>query len=341
MHICLVMAGNEEGGLENHVISLCNQFSQQFKVTLIAHPKYADRLDTAVQFIDLPMHLGRRNPLLLLQLWRRINRLSADIIHAHGNKAAALLATIKPLLSIPCIATVHSLKRKTWMFERMDGVIGVSNGVLEPVNHPKQQVVYNGVNPYTGPIYDKAELLNEWQLDQSQPLCIAVGRLVAVKAYDLLIKAWVDQQASLAIIGEGSEQNSLQQLIDQHGLQDKVKLVGQRSDVAKILPAADLLAISSDREGFSLVMVESLLAGTAIVSTRVPGCREILPSNYLSDCGNPVGLAERLTSALADPEQLRREYQPVFDFAQQQLTTDSMLQQTLAYYRKILTGADE
>lgn len=337
MHICQILGGNEEGGLENHVISLCNHYSQQHQVSLIAHEKYRDRVDAKVNFIALPMDKSRRNLWLLWQLQRRLKQLKPTLIHAHGNKATAMLASIKRWLITPCIATLHSLKKKLWMFEKMDAVIGVSKGVLQPLKHPQQQAIYNGVTPYQGECYDKESLMTEWQLSAGQPLCVAIGRLVPVKAYDLLIKAWTNQQAALVIIGEGDEHAKLQQLIDQHQLNERIKLIGQRNDVAKILPAADLLAISSEREGFSLVMVESLLAGTAIVSTKVPGCREILPPQYLAECGNEAALAAALDNALQQPEQLAQAYQPVFALAQQQLTTKAMLAKTFAAYQQLLT----
>lgn len=336
MKLCQILGGNEEGGLENHVLSLCNHFCQQHEVSLIAHPKYAERLDPKVNFIPLPMDQGRRNPFLLARLWWQLRQLDADLLHAHGNKAAALLATVRRGLAARCIATVHSLKKKTWMFERMDGVIGVSQGVLEPVQHPAAQVIYNGVTPWQGEQHQASELKQQWQLPADQPLCVAVGRLVPVKAYDQLIEAWQDQQAGLAIIGDGDLASTLQAQIDRLALNDRVRLVGFRDDIARILPAADLLAISSEREGFSLVMVEALLAGTPLVSTRVPGCREVLPEGCLADCNNPAQLAERLSQALQQPDWLATEYAPVFEMARQQLTTQAMLERTQAYYQQIL-----
>lgn len=337
LRLCQILGGNEEGGLENHVLSLCNHFCSQYEVSLVAHPKYANRLDARVNFIPLPMDCGRRNPLLLVRLWWQLRQLDADLLHAHGNKAAALLATVRRGLRGCCIATVHSLKKRVWMFECMDGVIGVSQGVLEPVQHPQAQVIYNGVTPWQGEQYDSTVLKQQWQLPQDEPLCVAVGRLVPVKAYHRLIDAWTSQRAGLAIIGEGSLAQELQVQIDRLQLDERVKLVGFRDDIARILPAADLLAISSEREGFSLVMVEALLAGTPLISTRVPGCREILPSGCLADCDSTEQLAQRLSQALQQPGWLAEEYAPVFEMARTQLTTDAMLTRTQAYYQQILS----
>ncbi|MCV6604011.1 MAG: glycosyltransferase [Porticoccaceae bacterium] len=338
LRLCQILGGNEEGGLENHVLSLCNHFCAQYEVSLVAHPKYADRLDARVNFIPLPMDSGRRNPLLLGRLWWQLRQLDADLLHAHGNKAAALLARVRRGLRGRCIATVHSLKKKVWMFERMDGVIGVSQGVLEPVQHPQAQVIYNGVTPWQGESHNSATLKQQWQLPLDKPLCVAVGRLVPVKAYDRLIDAWAEQSAGLAIIGEGDLAAELQAQIDRLQLNDRVKLVGFRDDVAKILPAADLLAISSEREGFSLVMVEALLAGTPLVSTRVPGCREVLPQSCLADCDSTEQLTERLQRALQQPDWLAEAYAPVFQMAREQLTTEAMLARTQTYYQQVLAG---
>jgi glycosyltransferase involved in cell wall biosynthesis len=336
MKLCLILAGAEDGGLENHVLTLCNRFAGQHQVTLLAHKKYARRLDAGVRFIPMPMSLGRRNPWLLLRLLVSLKRVAPDLIHAHGNKATSLLAVLKPLLTTPCIGTVHSQKRNLSMFEKMDGVIGVSNGVLEPVQHSLKKVIYNGVDKFSGTPLDRNQLLGEWQLPADKPLCLAVGRLVPVKAYDVLIRAWKNKDASLVIVGDGPEQLRLEKIITTLGLQQQVKLVGYRSDVQAILPAAQVLAISSQREGFSLVLVEALLAGVGVVSTCVAGSREILPRDCLCPVGDVAALSAALDRALANPEWLAVEYFDVFSFARECLTTDAMLHHTAGYYDQVL-----
>lgn len=337
MKLCFLLGGNEEGGLENHVITLCNRFSTLYSVTLIAHPKYSNRLDKNVHFIALPLGLSRRNPWLLLKLILRLRQVKPDLIHAHGNKAAALLATVKSWVSGCCIATVHSQKRKTGMFERMDGVIGVSAGVLEPIKHPIKRLIYNGVDIYDGPVYTRESLLKEWGFPEDRPLCFAVGRLVPVKAYDMLIRAWQSQPGYLALIGEGTEQSRLQGIIDELDLADRVKLVGARPDVRSLLPAADLLVISSEREGFSLVLVEALLAQVPVLSTRVAGSREVLPEVCLCDCGDEAALENLIKRSLDDIDNMVRQCQLVFSLAQQSLTTDAMLAQTDQFYREMMS----
>ena len=337
MKLCLIMGGAEEGGLENHVLILCNNFVEQFDVSLIAHPMYKDRLDSRVNFIPMPMDLGRRNPWLLTRLFLKLKALSPDLIHTHGNKATAIFASIKSWIKTPCIATVHNVKRRVDMFECMAGVIGVSQGVVEGVEHVRKKVIYNGVDIFEGQAQSKNALIEEWQLQPGRKLCLAIGRLVPAKAYHLLISAWQGIDHNLAIVGEGPEQKKLQQLIDDLKLGHKIKLVGFRDDIRAILPAADLLTISSEREGFSLVLIEALLAETPVVSTTVAGSREILPSAYLCSTGDVDGFTAIAKRALEDEESLTENYKPVFAMAKTRLTTEAMLNETMNYYRNIIS----
>jgi glycosyltransferase involved in cell wall biosynthesis len=335
MRLCLIMGGAEEGGLENHVLTLCNRFVGQFEIYLIAHPKYRDRLDARVNLIPMPMDLGRRNPWLLIRLFLALRKLKPDLIHSHGNKATAILASLKPWLRCPCIATVHSVKRRVEMFEEMDAVIGVSAGVLKGIEHARKKVIYNGVDEYHGTVISREQLLNHWGLAQDKKLCVAVGRLVPVKAYDLLIKAWNEVDHNLVIIGEGPESKRLQKLIDDLGLDDRIRLAGFRPDIRAILPSVDLLAISSEREGFSLVLIEALLAETPVVSTMVAGSIEILPQDYLSPVHEVESYRVVISAALRDGDKLGEAYKPVFEMARSCLTTTAMLEQTQNFYHQL------
>lgn len=331
-----MLAGAEEGGLENHVLSLANYLSRDLRVYLLADEKYRSRLDARVGFYALPMTLGRRHPWLKLRLARQIKLLKPDLVHAHGSKAAALTAAIRPKLACPCIATNHSQKRNATMFECMDGIIGVSQGVLSNIRHHRKEVIYNGKEIYCGKTHVAQDLLLQWRLPAERKLCLAAGRLVEVKGFDTLIRSWQQIDDCLVILGEGPEQAALEKLARDIGVHDRVRLVGYRTDVEALLPAADLVVISSRREGFNYVMAEALMAKVPLVSTRVAGPDEILPAQYLCDVDSPGALAKVIRSALAAPEQLSRIYQPVFERARQEFDVQVMLKKTRAFYAETL-----
>lgn len=62
MKITLVMASDEEGGLEKHVLELAAGLSQAHKVSLIAHQKYQSQVESSVNFVAFDMSGSRYNP---------------------------------------------------------------------------------------------------------------------------------------------------------------------------------------------------------------------------------------------------------------------------------------
>ena len=145
--ICQVLAGAESGGLERHFIELCNALSEWHQVTAIAHPMHARALDRRVHFVPLDLAGGRFNPRLLLMLYRALRRAAPDIVHTHANKATAMLALLKPALSLSFVATLHNHKSRLWMFRSCDAVIAVSPSLADGLPGRQVSVIPNGIAP--------------------------------------------------------------------------------------------------------------------------------------------------------------------------------------------------
>lgn len=325
--ITMVMAGNEEGGLEKHVVELSNGLAAcGYALTVIAHAKYQQRLSPAIVFMPMDLSKSRRNPLLLWQLYQAIKKSEPDVLHVHANKAVAMVAPLLKWLNVASIASLHSHKKNTRMFQNFDAVIAVSEYAAESVLHPQIHVVYNGIRP---PAFQA-------KLNNSNPVALAVGRLVPVKGFDLLIEAWPGLEAQLWIAGEGTEQEKLAAAINRLKQQDRIQLLGQRADVLSLMQQADLFVMSSHYEGCPYTMVEALLMRTPMVSTAVGAMKYILPPQYLCKPNDHAALHATLHKALLNPEQLRQDFEPVFNYAQQHLTLDSMLSNTVTVYQRTL-----
>ncbi|MCF6339840.1 MAG: glycosyltransferase [Sulfurimonas sp.] len=106
---------------------------------------------------------------------------------------------------------------------------------------------------------------------------IAVGRLDRGKNHQLIINAIKNIDASLLIIGDGALKDELQKQITDLKLQDRVFLLGEKSDPFKYLLEADCFVFSSNYEGFPNVVLEALSCGLPVISTDCKsGPREIL-----------------------------------------------------------------
>ncbi len=335
MRICQVLGGDEEGGLEKHFAELCNQLSRYEEVHVIAHEKYRARLDQNIIFHAVDLSKGRRNFLVLYRLFRLINEINPDILHAHANKAVEMIRFVKRLLhpSIKLIATLHSKKRNLKSFEIFDHVIGVSHEVLKELKNPHQSVVYNGID-IAVPKRD-SHFLEQFGIKDEFVVC-AVGRLEKVKNFPLLIRAIRDLDVKLVIVGEGSQETYLRDLVKEIHIEYKVVFTGFRKDVLEIVAHSNLCVISSQREGFPYVVVEALLLHIPVVSTDVSDMKEILPSLYIVPLDDEKYLTSRIDFVKTHYNEVLKEYQEVFRFCEKKFTLATMRQETLSVYQEVL-----
>lgn len=335
MKVCEVMAGNEEGGLENHFIDLANALAKRHEVHVIAHARYGERFSSEVAFHALDLSRSRKNPFTLYRLLKLIKTISPDVVHAHANKAAAMIATVRRWIAAPCVATIHSLKRKTGMFEHFDHLIAVSQGVTRGIKNRALTIIHNGRNP------PKVISSGSGEVTADTKTLTFIGRLVHVKGVDVLLNAFSkidNREVRLRIVGEGDDRHDLESMADELGLAGRVTFLGNRDDIESVLAETHLVVIASRREGFPLVLVEALLCHRPVVSTRVPGAAEILPEAVLADIESPESLADRLNWALGNTGRLEKIFAPVFQYAETELTHDHQVAATETVLKNVLRG---
>jgi glycosyltransferase involved in cell wall biosynthesis len=200
------------------------------------------------------------------------------------------------------------------LYRYADGIIAVSKGVGEGLqkvallSHNKIRVIHN---PAYSPIIQEQLKLrpdHAWFKDNRIPTFITVGRLTEAKNHELLLEAMSivikNRPARLLIIGEGHLRPALEQQIKALKLTECVSLVGFIVNPVSWINQADVFVLSSNYEGFGIVLVEALAAGTTIVSTDCDyGPDEILDDKYgyLVPVGNAVELAKKMEFALDNP----------------------------------------
>ena len=325
MNICQVLAGDEEGGLETHVIDLANGLAGLGdNVTVVAHERYGPRLSEAVRLVPLDMTRSRRNPLLRRDLRQCLRAAQPDVVHAHAGKAADLVAAAK--LAVRTVGTVHGVKKNLSAYRRFNAVIGVSPDVLARLAHPSKTVIYNGV-PAAPPPMPPDELRQCFGIAAANTVSIAVGRLVPVKGYDRLIRLWDASFGHLLIVGDGPERDRLAALA-----QGKpVTLTGFRSDARALMGGADLMVFASEREGFSYALAEALLARLPVVSTPVPGAVDLLPEAHVAPIDELNATIEHCVRNLAAT---RQRMAGAFARAATALTVEHMVRATRDVYAK-------
>ncbi|MDO8845414.1 MAG: glycosyltransferase [Methylicorpusculum sp.] len=337
MKICQVVASSGNGGLEKHVRELCNELSKTEEVTLIASKNIQAGLNDSVRFVPVDFSRSRYNPFLLWGLFRLLRSGNYDIVHAQANKAVCLVTKLRFFLSSPIFGTIHNSKPgKGKVFKNVAHVIAVSKEAAARVNDKTPvTVIYNGID-YSSlvPGYSKKQLTDEFNLDSKKPLLCSVGRLVNAKGFDLLLDALINVDANMLIIGDGPLKSNLLTLVEKNSLQNRVRFLGYRDDIQKLLCAVDGMIISSRNEGFSYVFVEALLSKTPVLSTDV-STKEFLPNSLIMS-KYVESIQKKMNEFVFQPVKWNEDMDSVFERAQHELTLEAMVENTLAVYKNVL-----
>ena len=109
------------------------------------------------------------------------------------------------------------------------------------------------------------------------PLVGVVGRLVPIKAVELMIEAMNDLPGvHLAVVGDGDERGRLEQLARDRELERRVHFTGWCDDVPAAMSDLDVVALSSRNEGTPVALIEALAARRPVVATRVGGVEHVV-----------------------------------------------------------------
>ena len=144
-----------------------------------------------------------------------------------------------------------------------------------------------------------------------RPRAVAVGRLVPVKGFGLLVRAWekvaaVHPDWKLEIWGDGPERGSLERLVRGKGLEKNVLLRGATGEVREKLLQSSMLVFPSLFEGFGMVLVEAMACGVPCVAFECPcGPRDVISpeeDGLLVPPGDTDALARAIIRLMEQPE---------------------------------------
>lgn len=143
-----------------------------------------------------------------------------------------------------------------------------------------------------------------------RPRFVSVGRLARQKNHALLVDAFAQYAASggcgdIVLVGDGPLRAAIEKQVDELGLHGRVTLVGFRDNPFPIMEDADAFVLSSEEEGFGLVLVECMALGVPVIATACRGgVAEVLDNGTygcLVDDGDTDGLAAAMLRVDDDP----------------------------------------
>jgi len=295
-----------------------------------------------------------------LQTLRR--RFPFDLIDAHfvwpDGVGAAMVAW---KLGVPIVVTVrgkivsqarHVLRRRqiVAMLRSADGLIAVSNALAHQVRDlagagVDVRVIPNGVDTDVFRPADPVAARQALGLSPDARYVVSVGQVREIKGFDRLVEVLPEVRrragdVRLILVGPGigetGYERKVHRLIQRHGLQEAVDLVGPKDPetVARYLAAADVFALATRSEGWCNAIHEALAVGAPVVTTDVGGNRELVGSDDLGRLvpfGQPSALADGLIDALA-----RTWDRQAISAAGGQRSWDQVAAETLRVFEEIL-----
>ena len=170
--------------------------------------------------------------------------------------------------------------------------------------------VYNIIDDAASRLTAAEPVDHPWFNQREVPVIVAAGTLTRRKAFNdlvLAVKLITDRgrDVRLAIFGEGHMRPTLEKMVADYGLSDRVWLPGRIANLRAYFSKATISALSSRAEGLPNVLVETMICGCTPVSTDCPtGPREVIGNDeygYLAKVHDPESLAAALERALDAP----------------------------------------
>lgn len=192
------------------------------------------------------------------------------------------------------------------------------------------------------PVETESKKLHPWLADESVPVFVAMGRLENQKGFDILIDAFSGVKektnARLVIFGSGSLRDVLQAQIDSLNMEGTIVLAGYTDCPMAQMRRACAFVLSSRFEGFGLVLVEALWAGTQVISTDCDyGPAEVLEGGRYGTLV-PVEDRDALANAMLDVLQQPRSIQRPPDAWFEKFTATEAARQHVALIESVERG---
>lgn len=232
-----------------------------------------------------------------------------DIIHSHFTLISNIASILKKKFDIPLVMTEHNsevnkneipkelllLGNNTYKYA--DTLITVSSILADNINKNwiiKPKTVFN--------IVDTSIFQYNIQHQHTKHTFLSIGALEHRKGFDILINAFkkanFEKDVNLIIIGDGSQKQKLQDMIDSLFLSNQIKLLGylDRYEIIKLMNESSIFVLASRRETFGVVYIEAMASGLPVIATMCGG-----PEDFVNEQNGlliPIDNEELLTDSL-------------------------------------------
>lgn len=258
------------------------------------------------------------NPIVVWKLINVMKKIKINLVHTDSTTETFYAGIAAKIIGIPLIWHIRVSDSEkiidrflSFLSERLilvSKALSLRFGWIE--NSGKLVVIYNAVDleEFNG-FQTKSSIREEFNIDMNMMLLVCIGRIEERKGHEYLIHAmkYVDN-AKLIIIGKEDEGyfKRITEIIERHGLSNRIIFTGHRKDIPSILKGIDILVFPTiSGEGFSRVVLEAMAAGKPVIATDDAGNPEAVMdgvTGYIVPVKDTKALADKINELIKDKE---------------------------------------
>jgi glycosyltransferase involved in cell wall biosynthesis len=304
---------------------------------------------------------GQFDPAVPAAIRKLARSTSADVVHAHGYKADVYTWLALRRQSAVLVSTCHTwydndlavraygaLDR--WALRNYDAVIAVSDEVRSRliragIETRRVHQIRNGID--LRPFADAPEQRRRRRESGGDFRVGLVGRLAPEKGVDIFLRAASEvlreyPTTEFIVAGDGPDRRELEQLRTTLGLDGKVSLPGQQSDMPGFYASIDLLVSASRKEGLPIALLEGMASGLPIVATAVGQVPEVIDAESVGRIvqpGNASEIAAAIKQFLRDAPLCVSVGTAARNRVAAEFSADRMTAEYMRVYQQALSGA--
>jgi glycosyltransferase involved in cell wall biosynthesis len=229
-----------------------------------------------------------------------------------------------------------------------DRLVGNSHAVVEfyrQLGAPNERLamIYSGTENVEPAAVDSRALRREFGFPPEAPLVLFAGRLAEQKRVRDLLKALdllqhVQPDLRTLIVGDGPLRARLEATARAYNLDGRVRFLGHRDDVPRLMAAVDVVVLPSSYEGLPNVVLEAMQFCKPVVATAAPGTSEVVingTTGILVPIGDKILLARAIRDVVRDPALAKRLGEAGRAHVENHFRADAMVQQFAALYEDL------
>ncbi len=216
------------------------------------------------------------------------------------------------------------------------------------IPNEKIELIYNAVNTNPQNIFHNADQIHQqFSIPHDSIICIAVGRLVAIKGFDILIQsAHLLKKASenihFLIVGDGECKEELLNQVKTLGLEKNVTFAGyqEREKVLSLVKSSDIFIMPSRYEGTPIALLEAGSLGVPIIASKVGGIPELVQDQLhaiLVPPEDPQSLAQAVMRIIKDKKLAETLSTNAVERIKEKFNMDWQFELTWKAYQKALS----